>query len=402
MLTKENFLREIPKTDLHVHLDGSLRLSTLIELAKQKNVTLPSYTEEGMRELVFKDKYESLDDYLKGFSYTGLVMDTFESLERIAYEFALDNFYEGVRYVEVRFAPQLHINDSLSFEDVVMSIDRGMRNASKEINKNIPENEPEFRYGLIVCAMRFCNANFSSYYKNFFNLHKYSSERECISLASLELAKAAVKLRDESDIPIVGFDIAGSEWGYPADEHKQSYDYVHKHFLHKTVHAGEASGPESIFSAVTSCHADRIGHGLQLFREDKIVDSSIQDKKLYISGLANFLADSRITVEVCLTSNLQTMPELQDIKEHSLSKMLDNRLSVSICTDNRLVSNTSVCKELKLMTDNFNISEKMFKDIVVYGFKRSFFYGSYSEKRKYVRKCIAYYESIVQKYSNGK
>ena len=402
MLTKENFLREIPKTDLHVHLDGSLRLSTLIELAKQKNVTLPSYTEEGMRELVFKDKYESLDDYLKGFSYTGLVMDTFESLERIAYEFALDNFYEGVRYVEVRFAPQLHINDSLSFEDVVMSIDRGMRNASKEINKNIPENEPEFRYGLIVCAMRFCNANFSSYYKNFFNLHKYSSERECISLASLELAKAAVKLRDESDIPIVGFDIAGSEWGYPADEHKQSYDYVHKHFLHKTVHAGEASGPESIFSAVTSCHADRIGHGLQLFREDKIVDSSIQDKKLYISGLANFLADSRITVEVCLTSNLQTMPELQDIKEHSLSKMLDNRLSVSICTDNRLVSNTSVCKELKLMTDNFNISEKMFKDIVVYGFKRSFFYGSYSEKREYVRKCIAYYESIAKKYSNEK
>ena len=82
MLTKENFLREIPKTDLHVHLDGSLRLSTLIELAKQKNITLPSYTEEGMRELVFKDKYESLDDYLKGFSYTGLVMDTAESLER--------------------------------------------------------------------------------------------------------------------------------------------------------------------------------------------------------------------------------------------------------------------------------------------------------------------------------
>ena len=119
MLTKEEFLREIPKTDLHVHLDGSLRLSTLIDLAKEKNVTLPSYTEEGMRELVFKDKYESLDDYLKGFSYTGAVMNTAESLERIAYEFAFDNFQEGVRYVEVRFAPQLHINDLLSFEDVV-------------------------------------------------------------------------------------------------------------------------------------------------------------------------------------------------------------------------------------------------------------------------------------------
>ena len=402
MLTKENFLREIPKTDLHVHLDGSLRLSTLIDLAKEKNVTLPSYTEEGMRELVFKDKYESLDDYLKGFSYTGAVMNTAESLERIAYEFAFDNFQEGVRYVEVRFAPQLHINDLLSFEDVVKSIDRGMRNAATEINKSIPSTQPEFRYGLIVCAMRYCNANFSSYYKNFFDMHKYSSERECTSLASLELAKATVKLRDESDIPIVGFDIAGSEWGHPADEHKQSYDYVHKHFLHKTVHAGEASGPESIFSALTSCHADRIGHGLQLFREDKIIDTSITDKKSYISGLVNFLADSRITIEICLTSNLQTMPELKNIKEHSLSKMLDKRLSVSVCTDNRLVSNTSVCKELKLMTDNFNISEKMFKDIVVYGFKRSFFYGSYSEKREYVRKCIAYYESIAKKYSNEK
>ena len=96
------------------------------------------------------------------------------------------------------------------------------------------------------------------------------------------------------------------------------------------------------------------------------------------------------------------MPELKDIKEHSVLKMLDKRLSVSICTDNRLVSNTSVCKELKLLTDNFSVSEKMFKDIVVYGFKRSFFHGSYSEKREYVRKCIAYYESIVQKYTNGK
>ena len=402
MLTKERFLLEIPKTDLHVHLDGSLRLSTLIDLAKQKNIRLPSYTEDGMRELVFKDKYESLDEYLKGFFYTGLVMDTADALERIAYEFAIDNFSEGIRYVEVRFAPQLHITDSLSFEDVVKSINKGLETASKEINMNLSENEPEFRYGLIVCAMRYCNADFSSYYKSFFKMHTYSSERECISLASLELVKAAVKLRDESDIPIVGFDIAGSEWGHPADEHKQSYDYAHQHFLHKTVHAGEASGPESIFSAITSCHADRIGHGLQLFREDKIIDPLIDDKKMYISRLVNFLADSRITVEVCLTSNLQTMPELKSITEHSLSKMLDKRLSVSICTDNRLVSNTNICKELKLMTDNFYLTEKMFKDIVVYGFKRSFFYGSYSDKRKYVGKCIAYYESIVQKYSNGK
>lgn len=251
----DDFILAIPKTDLHVHLDGSLRLSTLIELAREGGVKLPSDTEEGLNELVFKKSYSSLEEYLKGFAYTTAVLQDRESLERVSYELAIDNFNEGVRYIEVRFAPQLNMNHDLSFEDVMTAVDKGLKRAKYEINKKIPENEPPFEYGIIACAMRYCNKNFSEFYNNFFVMHKYSTELEIIQLASLELAKAIVKLRNNTDVQVVAFDLAGSEFGYPADDHKKSYDYIHKYFLKKTVHAGEAFGPESIFLAITELHA---------------------------------------------------------------------------------------------------------------------------------------------------
>ncbi len=390
----DQFLRKIPKTDLHLHLDGSLRISTLIDLAKKHNVELPSYTEEGLRETVFKKSYKNLDEYLKGFAYTCAVMRDIESIEQISYELAYDSFEEGVRYIEVRFAPQLLMNDKLSFEQIVKAADKGLKKARDEINKNITEYEPEFDFGIIICAMRFCNENFSPFYRTFFNLHKYSSQREIIKLASLEAAKAAVYLRKNTDVQVVGFDIAGSEYGYPADHHTESYKYIHENFLHKTVHAGEAFGPESIFLAITALHADRIGHGLFLFDESMITNDEIVDKKKYIEDLVNYIADRRITIEVCLSSNLQTVPQIKDIKQHSLKKMLENKLSVTFCTDNRLVSSTTVSQELKLALDNFNISQRQLKDIIVYGFKRSFYYKPYPKKREYVRKVINYYEKL--------
>lgn len=287
----EKFLKEIPKTDLHVHLDGSLRLSTLIELAKEQKVELPSYTEQGLRELVFKPSYKNLDEYLQGFNYTCAVMRDIMSIQRISYELAYDCFEEGVRYIEVRFAPQLLMNDLLDFEDIVKAVDDGLKKARSEINKLIKDDEPEFDYGIIICAMRFCNENFSPYYKQFFKMHKYTSLRDTIKLASLEAAKATVKLKKNSDIQVVGFDIAGSEYGYPADNHTESYKYIHENFMHKTVHAGEAFGPESIFLAITALHADRIGHGLFLFDESMIVNEEITDKKRYIEELANLIND---------------------------------------------------------------------------------------------------------------
>lgn len=394
----DEFIRRIPKTDVHVHLDGSLRLSTLIDLAKKRGVQLPAFTEEGLRTTVFKDHYENLDEYLKGFAWTTQVLQDAEALERVAYELAFDNYNEGVLYLEVRFAPQLHINDDLSFDTVMKAVDRGLRKAREEINGSLPAGMPRFEYGIIVCAMRYFNEHFSSYYRRLTALLSYSSKRELFTMASLELARATVQLRRESDVQVVAFDLAGSEHGYPAAPHQAAFSHVHRNFLKKTVHAGEAYGPESIFQAITKLHADRIGHGLRLFDEELIGSEEITDKTRYIDELANFIADKRVTIEVCLTSNMQTSPDLKDIKNHSLSKMLERNMSLTFCTDNRLVSNTTVSDEIRLAIDNFRITPKQLKNFIIYGFKRSFYYRPYAEKRRYVRQIIDYYEQIEQEH----
>ena len=392
------FLKAIPKNDLHVHLDGSLRLETLIELARDQSIELPSTTPEGLKELVFKESYANLDEYLRGFAYTCSVMQDAESLERIAYELALDNILEGVRYVEVRFAPQLHISDKLSFEQVMEAVDKGLRSARDEFNAKLSDGEPPFEYGIIVTAMRFFTPAFSTYYGDLAKVHPYSTEDELIRMASLELAKASVRLRDSSDIQVVAFDLAGSEYGYPASAHQDAYDFVHEHFMSKTVHAGEAYGPESIFQAITKINADRIGHGLRLFRSDMIYSDHVGDKDQYVRDLANYIADKRITVEVCLTSNLQTCPDIGTIENHSLGQMLDMNLSLCICTDNRLVSDTSVTREIELAIEGFDVTPKQLKNIMIYGFKRSFFYRPYPEKRQWVRQITDHYERLEQEF----
>ncbi len=397
----EKFLKELPKTDLHVHLDGSIRLSTLIELAKEQRVKLPSYTEEGLRELVFKDRYENLVEYLHGFQYTCAVLQTPEALERAAYELAHDNFAEGVRYVEVRFAPQLHVHAGMDMKRVVSSVADGLARAKKEINQAEGirlGTEPRFEAGIIACAMRMFTPAFSEYFRRFMAVHPFSPPETVYAMASLELARAIVALRNDHGLPIVGFDLAGTEAGYPAGDHEEAYAYVHKHFVNKTVHAGEAYGPESIFQAITELHADRIGHGYHLFSPERIQTPTIRNRDEYIRRLAQYIAERRVTLEVCLTSNLQTMPELKSIREHALSKMLLARLSVTLCTDNRTVSNTTVSNEIDLALKNFNIGPKQLKNIIIYGFKRSFFPGSYNEKRNYVRQVIDYYETVAKKY----
>jgi len=398
----DQFIKEMPKTDLHLHLDGSLRLNTLIELAKKDKIELPSYTEEGLRELVFKDKYNSLLEYLHGFMYTCAAMRRAENLERVSYELAIDNQKEGVRYIEIRFAPQLHVdNADVTMKVVLESVNKGLARAEKEFNSRpevVNKEEPPFKYGIITCAMRMFGQSFSPYYNNFFSLHRYSEPMEVIRMGALELAKAVVRIRDEEGIPIVGFDLAGQEAGYPASDFVEAYNYVHKNFMHKTVHAGEAYGAESIFQAITDLHADRIGHGYYMFDETKVTAPEIQNKEAYVNRLSSYVAEQRTTVEVCLTSNLQTNPEIKDIKDHSIKKMLEKRFSVTFCTDNRLISNTTVCKELRLAVDNFSIRPKDLKNIVLYGFKRSFYPGPYSERRQYVRQVMNYYDKIAKKH----
>ena len=217
-------------------------------------------------------------------------------------------------------------------------------------------------------------------------------------MAAAEVARGVVRIRDELGIPIVGFDIAGQEAGHPAGQFRDAFDFAHRNFMHKTVHAGEAYGAESIFQAITDLHADRLGHGYFLFDVDKVAVPDIDDKREYVERLANFIADRRVTIEVCLTSNLQTNPWLTDVRNHSLGSMLEHRLSVSLCTDNRLVSNTTVSKEIRLAVENFDIGPRMLKNMIVYGFKRSFYPGPYADKRDYVRRMITRYEDVARKY----
>lgn len=394
------FIQAIPKTDLHVHLDGSLRIKTLIDLAQERKVTLPSYTEEGLRETVFKERYRDLGEYLKGFAYTCAVLQDSESLERVAYELAVDSFSEGVRYIEPRLAPQLHINEEMEMPAVLRAVDSGFRRAAREFNER-PEvksgDGPCYAYGIIVCALRMFRKAYSKYFKNLLDVQAYSPEEVVFGIASLEMARAAVKIRDEDGLAIVGFDLAGQENGYPAHDHVKAYRYAHRYFLHKTVHAGEAYGPESIFEAITDLHTDRIGHGYYLFDAGKIMNSSIADREKYIEALAEYIADKRITIEICLTSNLQTNPELTSLKNHPCRKMLDSKISVTFCTDNRLVSQTSVTQEILRAVNEMGLSSKELKESIFNGFKRSFMPFSYLQKRDYVRNIINYYSQLEKK-----
>lgn len=396
------FLKRIPKADLHVHLDGSLRLSTLIELAKKEGVELPAYTEEGLREKVFKDKYASLVEYLKGFSYTGAVMRNAANIERVAYELGQDALAEGVRYLEVRFAPQLHASDTLSAQDAVRAVVRGLKRAQDEHNASatVKNGEDlEFYFGVIACAMRNFNEFMSPYYANLIKALSQSSKSEIFGIASLELAKMVVKLAKDEHLPVVGFDLAGEEAGYPAADHLAAYRYVHKHFIRKTVHSGEAYGPESIFQAITDCYANRLGHGTHLFAAAMIKDKRVQDKEDYVNSLADYIASERIGIEVCLTSNLQTLPEIKSVKDHPIKEMIKRGLPVSINTDNRLVSNTTVTKEMELLVRNVDLAPKELKNIVIAGFKSAFFPGSYVEKRRFVRKVIDRYNALAREYN---
>jgi adenosine deaminase len=239
---------------------------------------------------------------------------------------------------------------------------------------------------------------FSEYFDKLLDVHKHSERKWIFSLASQELVKASIEARDQYNIPVVGFDLAGMEKGYPAVDHKLAYSLAHKNFLKKTVHAGEDYGPESIFQAITELHADRIGHGVHLYNPKLIRNKEIKDKQAYIRDLAEYIGDRRITLEICLTSNMQTNPDLVELKNHPFKKMSESKLSVTFCTDNRTVSSTTVTDEIFKAVQTFNINRKDLKDIVIYGFKRSFFYGTYLKKRKYVRSVIDYYDKIERQF----
>lgn len=395
VVTRELIAR-LPKSDLHLHLDGSLRLDTLIELARLRKIALPSATPDGLLELVFKRAYKNLPEYLRGFEFTVACLQDAEALERAAYELCLDCRAENVFYIEMRFAPQLHVRGDFGVRDVLKAVCRGIARAKKEIN-GAPDVKagkvPAFEAGVIVCALRFFLPVFSEHYRAYFEALPTAPANEIYALASLELARAAVVAAEEDGLPVVGFDLAGQERGFPAKDHQAAYQLAHEHFLGKTVHAGEDYGPESIFQAITDCHADRIGHGTWLFSQKHIRDRSITDKRRYIEKLVRYVAERRITLEVCLTSNQQTIPELRDdLKKHPFRRMREARCSVTLCTDNRLVSRTTMTDEVDKAVTAFGLEPRALKDVLIYGFKRSFYPGTYPEKRDWVRAVLNFME----------
>jgi len=469
------FLLRIPKADLHIHLDGSIRVSTLIDLAKEQNISLPSYDEEELKQMVFPPTYTSLVDYLAGFGYITKVLSSKQALERVAYEVALDAYDTGVRYIEVRFAPQLHaIPGKLSIEEIICSVNLGLERAVKdadELDKLSGEEEmynnryngeynkdtvdklemlfsgkvhpynaaaPPHHYGIICCAMRFFLPDTSPYYQAFWEVHTGEDQHRVFGLASVALVTAINNLREKGKcchgcgsssiekeetvhnndyiLPIVAIDVAGAESGYPASDHKEAFDLAHSSFLNKTVHAGEAYGPESIYSAITDLHAERIGHGCNVFKWNIIGEGEgrggrsksnkekeeISDdiKRAYVENLTRYLGGMRTCFEVCLSSNLQTMPELNgDLRGHSARKMIQEELAVTFCTDNTLVSHTDMVKELTLAAEAFELSPGQLRNCVYNGFKRSFMATKrYRAKRDYNRKVISYYKKVESEF----
>jgi adenosine deaminase len=396
-ITRE-LIAALPKSDLHLHLDGSLRLETLIELAKKRKVALPSRTPEGLLETVFKRAYTNLPEYLKGFEFSVACLQDAEALEQVAYELCIDCRAENVHYIEVRFAPQLHVSPSLTMGEVLRAVCQGLSRAGRTINTSADVKSgklPRFEAGVIVCALRFFLPAFSAHYRAYFDAMPSAPPQSIYALASLELARAAVTAA-EAGLPVVGFDLAGQERGFPAKDHMEAFQLVHDHFLGKTVHAGEDYGPESIFQAITDCHADRIGHGTWLFSKRHIRDRSITDRDAFVQQLVHYVADRRITLEVCLTSNQQTLPELRsDLSKHPFKRMREARCSIALCTDNRLVSRTTMTDEVWKAVSTFKLAPRELKDLMIYGFKRSFFRGPYPQKRQYVRSILDHMEDVM-------
>ncbi len=382
-----------------------MRAATLIELAREQGVVLPSYEVSGLTEQVFKPAYKNLPEYLLGFDYTCAVLRQFDAMERVACEMAEDAISQGVRYLEVRFAPQRLVDSGEACVRAFKAVGDGLTRAARQhtlsaavrLNGDIP-----FEWAVICCAMRNFGRGMGTYYDRLLDVLPGMDHKAVVSVASLEAVRAAVVARERHGVPVMGFDLAGEEAGYRAGHHTAAYEEAHRHFIRKTVHAGEAYGPESIYEAITRCHAERIGHGTFLFAPERIQDPAIADKVAFTDALADYIATMRVTIEVCPTSNLQTIPELAgDMRNHPVKKMLEYGMAVAVATDNTLVSHTDINRELALVSDACELDMAAFKRLVLAGFKGAFYPGRYAEKRAFVRRAAERFESAAERSGHG-
>jgi len=305
-----------PKALLHDHLDGGLRPETIVELADDVGHPLPETDPEALgRWFTAAADSGSLERYLETFAHTVAVMQTEAGLHRVARECALDLAADGVVYAEVRYAPEQHLERGLSLEQVVEAVHAGFRAGCAEA----AEQGRVIRVGTLLTAMR----------------HAARSQ---------EIAELAVQYRDSG---VVGFDIAGAEAGYPPTRHLDAFEYLQRENFHFTIHAGEAFGLPSIWQAIQWCGADRLGHGVRIV--DDITGTSTDP---ILGRLAAYVRDKRIPLELCPSSNVQT-GAAPSIVEHPIGLLRDLRFRVTVNTDNRLMSGTSMSREMALLVEAF-------------------------------------------------
>ncbi|TKK88316.1 adenosine deaminase [Herbidospora galbida] len=305
-------IRQAPKVLLHDHLDGGLRTETIIELARETGYDKLPSTDPAELDAWFRASADSgsLERYLETFAHTVGVMQTREALVRVAAECAEDLANDGVVYAEVRYAPEQHTERGLSLDEIVQAVNEGFRLGSE--GRGI-------RVGALLTAMR----------------HQ---------ARSMEIAELAVRYRD---VGVVGFDIAGAEAGYPPTRHIDAFEYLQRENAHFTIHAGEGFGLPSIWQAIQWCGADRLGHGVRI-----IDDIAVSGEDAKLGRLAAYVRDKRIPLEMCPTSNIQT-GAAESIADHPIGLLRRLQFRVTVNTDNRLMSGTTVTKEFAQLVDAF-------------------------------------------------
>lgn len=331
-------IRSWPKAELHTHLDGSPRLRTMLDIAQAegKMNLLPADSEEGLAEILRDiDDSETLEAYLAWFRYTIPLMQTKTALRRMAYELVEQNAEENVRYLEVRYAPIVHTTEGLTLEEVNDAVLEGLEQGQKDLG---------VRTNLIICGLR----------------DRYES-------ASMRQAELAAEYQHRG---VVAFDLAGGEAGNPPKGHLHAFYHARNNLLNLTIHAGESWGPDSIRQALFYCGAHRIGHGITL-REDP--------------DLMQYFADHRIPLEVCPTSNVQTHV-VASLEAHPITAYVEAGVPVTVNTDNRLFSRTSVTDELLRVHQHCDIDAHQLREIALNGFRYAFL--SHDEKQDLLRSIV--------------
>lgn len=327
-------VRAIPKVCLHEHLDGSLRPATVIELARAAGYgELPHDDPAALSDWFFEGaNQKTLPLYLEGFRHTIAVMQSEEALERVAYENLADAAAENVVYQEVRFAPHFHTAGGLGLDAVMLAVLRGLTRAKRDFG---------IGFGLIVCALR--------------------NQEPALSVKLVELALA---YREQG---CVAFDLAGEEAGHPAKEHLAAFQLAKRMNFAITIHAGESFGPESIWQALQYCGAHRIGHGTRLFEDLVVYDGKV----IRIGQLAQYVLDHRVPLEVCLSSNVHT-GAARDLASHPFPVLQSLGFRLTLNTDNRLMSRTTLTQEYSLAAETFGLDLDDLETLSINGMKSAF------------------------------